>query len=317
MPHAISMMDRHTGILGAMPSMMDRHTGVLDEKYDIKPDLLDLMERGSGGGALNTLDYPEQHAEMQNCYVRRERTVRGTAYHMFTESGDFLLSAHSCSKGIEKTSGSEDVFVFSQFKESSEDCFATLTRTTSPGRDNPTYTINYRPYSLRKEGSLNLGCISHDTVGSTPLYSMTVNVPTPDRTEPASRGTYSADEDTEQVDSDTTPPRYKPKSAPIKGSNESCTMHTREARWNAELQSYTLDYGGRALLASAKNFQLERCSRSEEKKGLTKTERAQLLRESLILQYGKIGNDCFNLDYAYPLCGLQAFAIALSTCTWN
>ena len=32
----------------------------------------------------------------------------------------------------------------------------------------------------------------------------------------------------------------------------------------------------------------------------------------VILQQGKVGPHCFNMDYAYPLSMLQAFAICLS-----
>ena len=34
--------------------------------------------------------------------------------------------------------------------------------------------------------------------------------------------------------------------------------------------------------------------------------------EHVILQLGKVGQDCFNVDFQYPLSMLQAFAICLS-----
>ena len=36
--------------------------------------------------------------------------------------------------------------------------------------------------------------------------------------------------------------------------------------------------------------------------------------ESLVaLQFGRVGKDAFTMDYQWPLCGLQAFGIALSS----
>lgn len=34
--------------------------------------------------------------------------------------------------------------------------------------------------------------------------------------------------------------------------------------------------------------------------------------EHVILQMGKVGNDCFNVDFQYPLSLTQAFAICLT-----
>lgn len=33
----------------------------------------------------------------------------------------------------------------------------------------------------------------------------------------------------------------------------------------------------------------------------------------IVLQFGRVAEDAFTLDYRYPLCALQAFAIALSS----
>ena len=36
-------------------------------------------------------------------------------------------------------------------------------------------------------------------------------------------------------------------------------------------------------------------------------------QESVILQFGRVGKDDFTMDYQWPLWGLQAFGIALSS----
>lgn len=33
----------------------------------------------------------------------------------------------------------------------------------------------------------------------------------------------------------------------------------------------------------------------------------------IVMQFGRVADDVFTLDYNYPLCALQAFAIALSS----
>lgn len=33
----------------------------------------------------------------------------------------------------------------------------------------------------------------------------------------------------------------------------------------------------------------------------------------IVMQFGRVADDAFTMDYNYPLCALQAFAIALSS----
>ena len=40
-------------------------------------------------------------------------------------------------------------------------------------------------------------------------------------------------------------------------------------------------------------------------------------QDGVAMQFGKYDEDTFNLDFAHPLCGLQAFAIALSASGWR
>lgn len=60
---------------------------------------------------------------------------------------------------------------------------------------------------------------------------------------------------------------------------------------------YSLNFGGRVRVASVKNFQLTRATDE---------------RKEVILQFGKIGDDRFVLDYKPPMSRLQAFAAALA-----
>jgi len=74
-------------------------------------------------------------------------------------------------------------------------------------------------------------------------------------------------------------------------------LESKDAEWDKSLNSYVLNYHGRASQASVKNFQL--CHHSSP--------------EYIIMQLGRIETNVFNMDFRSPLSALQAFAIALSS----
>lgn len=76
---------------------------------------------------------------------------------------------------------------------------------------------------------------------------------------------------------------------------------TRMPKWNEKVNSMTLDFKGRNVLSSEKNFQL--CL--EERPDHT------------ICQYGKLGPHSFGLDFMYPLSVIQAFGISITTLMWD
>ncbi|KAL1502620.1 hypothetical protein ABEB36_007738 [Hypothenemus hampei] len=67
--------------------------------------------------------------------------------------------------------------------------------------------------------------------------------------------------------------------------------------WNDDTQSYVLNFHGRVTQASVKNFQIVHDSDPEY----------------VVMQFGRVADDAFTMDFRYPLCALQAFAIALSS----
>ncbi|XP_032720466.1 tubby-related protein 1 [Lontra canadensis] len=74
-------------------------------------------------------------------------------------------------------------------------------------------------------------------------------------------------------------------------------LHNKPPIWNEDSGSYTLNFQGRVTQASVKNFQIIHADDPDY----------------IILQFGRVAEDAFTLDYRYPLCALQAFAIALSS----
>ncbi|CAG5978721.1 unnamed protein product [Menidia menidia] len=67
--------------------------------------------------------------------------------------------------------------------------------------------------------------------------------------------------------------------------------------WNEDTASHVLNFNGRVTQASIKNFQIV------HNKDL----------DYIVMQFGRIADDIFTLDYNYPMCAVQAFAIALSS----
>ncbi|XP_074531867.1 tubby-related protein 3-like isoform X2 [Halichoeres trimaculatus] len=67
--------------------------------------------------------------------------------------------------------------------------------------------------------------------------------------------------------------------------------------WNEETASHVLNFNGRVTQASIKNFQIV------HNKDL----------DYIVMQFGRIADDIFTLDFNYPMCAVQAFAVALSS----
>lgn len=74
-------------------------------------------------------------------------------------------------------------------------------------------------------------------------------------------------------------------------------VHNKHPVWSDETQAYVLNFHGRVTQASVKNFQLVHSADEDY----------------VVMQFGRISNDAFTLDYNFPMCALQAFSIVLSS----
>lgn len=75
------------------------------------------------------------------------------------------------------------------------------------------------------------------------------------------------------------------------------TFFNKPPKWNERIQAFVLNFNGRVDRASVKNFQL--IDDQDE--------------NTVYLQFGRVGEKDFNLDFQWPFSPLQAFAIALSS----
>lgn len=101
------------------------------------------------------------------------------------------------------------------------------------------------------------------------------------------------------------------------------TLVNKSPTWNEQSQSYVLNFHGRVTQASIKNFQIIhpdngtmslaiRCSLPNQTNHPS-SPLTTLTDDYIVMQFGRVAEDVFSMDYSFPLCALQAFAITLSS----
>jgi hypothetical protein len=97
--------------------------------------------------------------------------------------------------------------------------------------------------------------------------------------------------------------RPAPSAAPLRERHRvgdaagTVALRGRPPRWSPALGAYCLNFGGRVTRASVKNLQLV----------------APGDPERVVVQFGRVGDDAFTLDFAFPATPLQAFAVAVAS----
>ncbi|KAJ4896740.1 Tubby-like F-box protein 7 [Raphanus sativus] len=93
---------------------------------------------------------------------------------------------------------------------------------------------------------------------------------------------------------------------PIKDGPGLTILKNKAPRWHEHLQCWCLNFHGRVTVASVKNFQLVATVDQSQPSGKGD-------EETVLLQFGKVGDDTFTMDYRQPLSAFQAFAICLAS----
>ncbi|KAL7599046.1 hypothetical protein Lser_V15G25039 [Lactuca serriola] len=83
-------------------------------------------------------------------------------------------------------------------------------------------------------------------------------------------------------------------------------LRNKAPRWHEHLQCWCLNFHGRVTVASVKNFQLVGTMDPSQPGGRGDG-------ETVLLQFGKVGDDMFTMDYRQPLSAFHAFAISLTS----
>ncbi|CAI5441227.1 unnamed protein product [Caenorhabditis angaria] len=94
------------------------------------------------------------------------------------------------------------------------------------------------------------------------------------------------------VDRDTLVERHR-----LRNLGDLVVLNNKNPVWNEDTQSYVLNFHGRVTQASVKNF--------------------QIIHENdpdyIIMQFGRVSDEHFSMDFRYPLSALQAFGIAMTS----
>lgn len=98
----------------------------------------------------------------------------------------------------------------------------------------------------------------------------------------------------------------KPESQNQSVDTEFVVLKNKAPRWHEQLQCWCLNFHGRVTIASVKNFQLAAATNPNHPASARD-------EETVLLQFGKVGNDLFTMDYRKPLSAFQAFAICLTS----
>lgn len=83
-------------------------------------------------------------------------------------------------------------------------------------------------------------------------------------------------------------------------------LKNKAPRWHEHMQCWCLNFHGRVTVASVKNFQLVAIMDQSQPGGKGD-------EETVLLQFGKVGDDTFTMDYRQPLSAFQAFAVCLTS----
>ena len=83
-------------------------------------------------------------------------------------------------------------------------------------------------------------------------------------------------------------------------------LKNKAPRWHEHLQCWCLNFHGRVTVASVKNFQLAATVDQSQPGGKGD-------EDTVLLQFGKVGEDTFTMDYRRPLSAFQAFSICLTS----
>ncbi|GAX73981.1 hypothetical protein CEUSTIGMA_g1431.t1 [Chlamydomonas eustigma] len=234
--------------------------------------------------------------DLVRCYIKRVKGFFGShcTFQMFLDNGEaFLLAARKRKKS--KTSSYIISLDLEDLKRDTENCIAKL-KANFVGTEymlwGKTDDVN-----IKKGYAAEQLCINYkgSTLTQGGPRSMHVIVPMPEtQWQPtAPDGSDSLSNSLELAKRRELAPHMERKIS---------TLCSKPPEYDESIKGYTLDFHGRVKAPSVKNFQLVAWNHNSDKKG-----------GDLLLQFGKIEEDLYALDFAYPMTVHSAFAIALAS----
>eukprot|EP00197_Chlamydomonas_leiostraca_P007276 CAMPEP_0202868270 /NCGR_PEP_ID=MMETSP1391-20130828/10614_1 /ASSEMBLY_ACC=CAM_ASM_000867 /TAXON_ID=1034604 /ORGANISM="Chlamydomonas leiostraca, Strain SAG 11-49" /LENGTH=428 /DNA_ID=CAMNT_0049548413 /DNA_START=313 /DNA_END=1599 /DNA_ORIENTATION=- len=234
---------------------------------------------------------------MVRCYVRRVKNFFGThcSFQMHLENGDvFLLAARRRKKS--KVSS----YVISQdledLRRDTDNCLAKL-KANFVGTEYSLWAKGGSGAVKKGYGSeqlcINFNPTAFTTKGGPRAMFVVVPIPGADWSPSDAAASESLSNCLEMARRKELPPYLEKKLA---------MLSTKPPEYDESLKAFTLDFHGRVKEASVKNFQLVHWDHNTDRKGA-----------DIVLQFGKMEEDTYTLDFAYPLSVEAAFSIALAS----
>jgi len=241
---------------------------------------------------------PGPQGAMVQCYIQRRKSGLARlypTYEVYLKDGEqFLLSARRRKK--QKQSNYKVSLDRDDLSRHSSNYFGKL-KSNFMGTEFQMYDSGINPEKLsdaQKDGShvqvrqeLATVLYKQNVLGSRGPRKMKVMVPNVD--EHGQRVVLRPTDPAESMLE-----RYKA----AKNDNDVQILKNKQPKWNDQVGAYVLNFNGRVTRASVKNFQLCNVARDPD---------------HVVMQFGRVGKDAFTMDYQWPLCGVQAFGIALSS----
>jgi hypothetical protein len=247
------------------------------------PSLEDIMEKGLARESSEEYTQPlPQTNDLQRFYV--ERSASKLQYRLYRDSGEFLMYADVKMEKMEVLfylyDPSDKTSLFDPERPAFSMSYNAQKTEWALSHFHEEKNLRYSPggqHEKRREAQeVAFAFHSKMEVGSGVNHTMDANI----ASSPNEVGSDSDDGSAAQI-------IHK--------------LVTKTAQWHEELQTLVLNFRGRQVVPSAKNFQLALAERPNR----------------TVCQHGKIGKDKFALDFRCPMNISQAFALSVSTLFWD
>ncbi|KAL6764994.1 tubby C-terminal-like domain-containing protein [Haematococcus lacustris] len=271
-------------------------TMILSTERSISAWEQQLKQLIASGQREAAVKLPAPSAGMVRCYIKRVKNFFGThcSFQMHLDAGDvFLLAARRRKKS--KVSSYVVSLDLEDLKRDTPNCLAKV-KANFVGTE---YILwqkcdNSIKGEYDREGlCINFKQTALSTKGGPRAMFVVLPLPEVDWHSPDSGAQESLSNSLELAKRRELSPHIERKVA---------MLSTKPPEWDEHMKAFTLDFHGRVKEASVKNFQLVHWDHNTDRKGA-----------DLMLQFGKVEDDVYALDFAYPLNAEMAFAVALAS----
>lgn len=247
---------------------------------------------------IDAVKMPGPSGVMVKCYVKRVKDFFGSypTFLMFLEGSSspgnstFILAA----RRRKKSKFSNYIMSIDQddLKRDTENCIAKL-KLNEKGDEYTLYQRQQDNWQYTAEACVSFGSTGSDYV--TPRTLM-VALPSPNAMMPGAAKPLEPSSIIDMVRSNDLPSSLHRKVT---------VLCNKMPDFDNSLQMYALDFKGRVKVPSVKNFQMTMWDPNDPEQSKKGGE--------VVLQFGKMKDETYSLDFAWPLTAQTAFAIALSS----